>query len=187
MKIQQFVSSTAACGVGTLPRGHKILQINYISIMGHVLFYTTPYNTPPYPISPPPTLNHFLIGNALDFMPLTTKGPFPLSDCDFDCDVTNNWILSISMQPFTSSEWNIKEKFCDRNRSVGMDHKLVHSVDKNSNQLQLSITPGLILSLCLLRWPRNKVMIHKYFIHTCNIIVICIISIHCTMLSPSHL
>ena len=30
------------------------------------------------------------------------KGPFPLSDCD--CDVANNWVLLVSVQPFTSSD-----------------------------------------------------------------------------------
>ena len=30
------------------------------------------------------------------------KGPVPLSDCD--CDVANNWVLLLSMQPFTSSD-----------------------------------------------------------------------------------
>ena len=151
--------------------------------------------------TPHPTTHH--LTQSHHHVPLITFwSGMPWISCPWPLRVLSHWAIAISIATSQTigfcqflcnhshlATWNIKEKFRDRNRnrSVGMDHKSVHSVDKNSNQLQLSITPGLILSLCLLRWPRNKVMIHKYFIHTCNIIVICIISIHCTMLSPSHL
>ena len=37
-----------------------------------------------------------------------SKDPFPLSDCD--CDVANNWVLLISLQPFTSSDMKHQRK-----------------------------------------------------------------------------
>ena len=38
----------------------------------------------------------------------TVKGPSPLSDCD--CDVANNWVLLVSVQPFTSSDTKHQRK-----------------------------------------------------------------------------
>ena len=33
-----------------------------------------------------------------------TKGPFTLNDCVCESDITNNWVLSVSMELFTSSD-----------------------------------------------------------------------------------
>ena len=43
-------------------------------------------------------------------MKIDPKDPFPLSDCDCDCDVANNWVLLVSVQPFTSSDTKHQRK-----------------------------------------------------------------------------
>ena len=62
------------------------------------------------------------------------KGPFPMSDCD--CDVANNWVLLVSMQPFTSTGVKHQRKI---SRSQSLSGKGPYETSWNSPSLWISV------------------------------------------------